>query len=218
MVLALALMIAAPRFSEPPKEPLYVAFVVSENANLMDMAGPWEVFQDTMLSAKGEEVMPFRLYTVSETRAPIHMTGGLQVTPDYTFDDAPPPSIVVIGAQSGKPQKMIDWLTARTRQSEVVMSVCTGAFKLALTGVLKGKRATTHHEFFDKFQKANPEVLLQRGKRFVQSDAKIFTAGGLTSGIDLALHVVDLFFGREVAAATAKEMEYEGTGWLRDEG
>jgi transcriptional regulator GlxA family with amidase domain len=218
MVLALALMIAAPRFAEPPKEPLSVAFVVSENANLMDLAGPWEVFQDTMLYPKGEMVMPFRLYTVAETRAPIRMTGGLQVTPDYTFDDAPPPSIVVIGAQSGKPQKMIDWLTARTRQSEVVMSVCTGAFKLALTGALKGKKATTHHEYLDELQKQHPEVLVQRGKRFVQSDKKVFTAGGLSSGIDLALHVVELYFGREVASQTARYLEYEGTGWLRDEG
>jgi len=218
MVLALALMMAAPRFAEPPKEPLYVAFVVSEGANVMDVAGPWEVFQDTMLYPKGEMVMPFRLYTVAETRAPVHMTGGLLVTPDYTFDDAPPPSIVVIGAQSGKPQKMIDWLSARTKQSEVVMSVCTGAFKLALTGVLKGKKATTHHESFDQFQKANPDVLVQRGKRFVRSDTRIFTAGGLSSGIDLALHVVELFFGRAVATQTAQYMEYEGTGWLRDEG
>jgi transcriptional regulator GlxA family with amidase domain len=219
---ALALLIAAPKFTEAPKQPLRVAFVVSENANVMDVAGAWEVFQDTMLHKKGlfgsDMVMPFQLYTVAETRLPIHMAGGMQVTPDYTFDDAPAPSIVVIGAQSGKPQKMIDWLRARTRSSDVVMSVCTGAFKLALTGALKGKNATTHHEFFDQFQKANPEVLLQRGPRFVQSDERVFTAGGLTSGIDLALHVVELYFGRDVAAQTARYMEYEGTAWQQPQG
>jgi transcriptional regulator GlxA family with amidase domain len=219
---SLALLIATPKFTEPPKQPLLVAFIISENANLMDVAGAWEVFQDTMLPKKGlsgsDMVMPFQLYTVAETRTPIHMGGGMLVTPDYTFDNAPAPSIVVIGAQSGKPRKMVDWLRARTRSSEVVMSVCTGAFKLALTGVLEGKKATTHHEFFDDFQKANPGVLLQRGQRYVQSDAKVFTAGGLTSGIDLALHVVELYFGREVAVQTAKYMEYEGTRWLQDAG
>ena len=60
-----------------------------------------------------------------------------------------------------------------------------------------------------------PGVRLERGKRFVQSGPALFTAGGLTSGIDLALHVVDLYFGREVAEKTATYMEYEGTGWRR---
>jgi transcriptional regulator GlxA family with amidase domain len=96
------------------------------------------------------------------------------------------------------------------------MSVCTGAFKLALTGVLKGKKATTHHDFYDAFAKANPDVLLMRHARFVESDAGIVTAGGLTSGIDLALHVVELYFGPDVAKKTADYMEYEGTGWMSD--
>jgi transcriptional regulator GlxA family with amidase domain len=60
-----------------------------------------------------------------------------------------------------------------------------------------------------------PKVSLERGVRYVQSDAVIFTAGGLTSGIDLALHVVELYFGREAAARTARYMEYEGKGWSR---
>ncbi len=213
-----AVLIAAPNFTEAPAEPLQVAFVVSEGANLMDVAGAWEVFQDTMLEQKGSDmVMPYRLYTVAETRAPIHMAGGMQVIPDFTFDDAPPPRIVVIGAQSGKPQKMIDWVRRANAKGDLVLSVCTGAFKLALTGLLKGKKATTHHEYFDAFQKQNPDVQLVRGTRSVQSDEKIFTAGGLTSGIDLALHIVELHFGRETAARTARYMEYEGTGWTRTE-
>src|SRR6266851_1808735 len=65
------------------------------------------------------------------------------------FDDAPPLRIVVMGAEAGKSPKMIDWMRRMTTQSDVVMSVCTGACKLALTGVLEGKRATTHHEYYD---------------------------------------------------------------------
>ena len=205
----IAVMIAAPKFTQPPERPLQVAFIVSENANVMDLAGAWEVFQDTMCG----NTAPFRLYTVAETRAPIRMAGGLQMVPDHTFDDAPAPSVVVIGAQSGKSPKMIGWLRRMTVESEVVMSVCTGAFKLALTGALRGKKATTHHEYFDEFAKQNPEVQVERGSRFVQSDARIFTAGGLTSGIDLALHVVELYFGREVASKTARYMEYESARW-----
>jgi len=97
-----------------------------------------------------------------------------------------------------------------------VMSVCTGAFKLAAAGVLDGKKATTHHGSYGRLQHDFPRVLVQRGMRYVQSDPVIFTAGGLSSGIDLALHVVELYFGRGVAETTAKYMEYEGRGWMGD--
>jgi transcriptional regulator GlxA family with amidase domain len=202
----------------PAKGSILVAFVLTEGATVIDFAGPWEVFQDVMVESRGssaDEQMPFRLFTVSDSKEPLRATGGLRIVPDYTFDDAPQPRIVVIGAQAGKSPKMIDWMRRMTKQSDVVMSVCTGAFKLALTGALEGKPATTHHEYYDAFQARFPGVRLVRGKRFVRSDPGIFTAGGLTSGIDLALHVVELYFGREAAERTARYMEYEGTGWQR---
>ena len=83
---------AAPRFHPPARGEVPVAFVLTEGANVIDFAGPWEAFQDTAIP--GTESPGFRLYTVSETRAPIHLTGGLTVVPDYTFADAPVPSIV----------------------------------------------------------------------------------------------------------------------------
>ena len=76
----------------------------------------------------------------------------------------------------------------------------------------------THHDYYDAFHQTFPRVRLQRGKRFVRSSERIFTAGGLTSGMDLALHVVDLYFGRAVAEQTASYMEYEGMGWKRADG
>jgi transcriptional regulator GlxA family with amidase domain len=136
------------------------------------------------------------------------------VIPGYTFEDAPPPSVVVVGAQGGRSKQMLDFIRRASTQSQVLMSVCTGAYKLAMAGVLDGKKAATHHDFLDDFQRRFPKVSLQRGLRYVQSDEVIFTAGGLTSGIDLALHVVELYFGREVASRTAAYMEYEGKGWL----
>ena len=92
------------------------------------------------------------------------------------------------------------------------MSVCTGAFQLARAGLLKGIPATTHHDFFDSFAKEFPDVELRRGLRFVDS-GRIATAGGLTSGIDLALHIVSRYFGVETAAATATYMEYSSDAW-----
>ena len=158
-------------------------------------------------------VMPFELYTVGESRNPVHTSGGMTVVPDYTFEDAPTPGIVVIPAQRGA-AKMADWLRRMDKESDVVMSVCTGAFQLGKAGLLDGKKATTHHEFYDQFQKSFPKTKLVKGMRFVQSDEVVYTAGGLTSGIDLALHIVDKYYGREVALQTAKYMEYESTHWM----
>src|ERR671933_2485624 len=99
----LALLLAA--LVVPPKGSIPVAFVISNGATMIDFAGPWEVFQDVHLDERAatmEERMPFRLYTVSDSRAPIRTSGGMQVTPEYTFEDAPPPAIVVVGAQGGR--------------------------------------------------------------------------------------------------------------------
>ncbi len=93
------------------------------------------------------------------------------------------------------------------------MSVCTGAFQLGSAGLLAGKSATTHHDFFDQFARAFPEVTVKRGLRFVE-EGRISTAGGLSSGIDLALRVVDRYFGRDVAQRTATYMEYQSKGWI----
>ena len=203
----------------PAKGKITVAFVVTDGATMIDFAGPWEVFQDVHVEQRGESMddqMPFELYTVAESRSPIKTSGGMSVLPDYTFDNAPMPRIVVVGAQRGRSPKMMEWLRKATKESDVVMSVCTGAFKLAMAGILDGKQATTHHDFYDAFSRDFPKVKLVRGKRFVQSDETIATAGGLTSGIDLALHVVERYFGRNVAQQTADYMEYESTGWKRD--
>lgn len=195
---------------KPPKGKIRVAFALTEGATMIDFAGPWEVFQDVHVDGD----MPFRLYTVSTTRDPIRTSGGMTVVPDYTFDNAPEPDIVIVGAQSGSPQ-LIEWLRQMRSKADVIASVCTGAFQLARAGLLDGKQATTHHDFYDEFAQRFPKVKLVRGQRFIESDAVVLTAGGLTSGIDLALHIVQRYFGREVAARTAVYMEYQSTGWER---
>jgi len=205
-----------PQYRLPEKGKIPVAFVISDDAVTIDFAGPWEVFKDVFIQERGKtpaEQSVFRLYTVSDSRQPVKTSGGMQIVPDYTFDDAPPPTIVVIPAQSGRSTKMLDWIRKMTLRSDVVMSVCTGASVLGDAGLLKGKPATTHHLYYDEFHNAFPDVLLEKNKRFVQSDPIIFTSGGLSSGIDLALHIVELYVGPMRAEQTAKLMEYEGMGW-----
>lgn len=199
-----------PRLVPPASGPINVAFVVTEGANVIDMTGPWEVLQDT--PRPHSETPAFRLYTVSDSRQPVKMTGGLAVVPDYTFEDAPPPALVFVGAQ-GASRGRTAWLrkVAADPSNQAVVSVCTGAFRLAEAGLLDGLHATTHHDFFDTFEKRFPQVKLERGARFVQGAPNIFSAGGLTSGVDLALYIVGLYFGPEAAASTARYMEYHPT-------
>ena len=205
------------RLTPPASGPIPVAFVLSEGAVMIDFAGPWEVFQDVYLPHRGkdmDEQMPFRLYTVAGMKAPIRISGGLQVVPDYTFGDAPAPRVVVIPAQGGATPKMREWIQKAAGHADMVMSVCTGAFVLADTGLLHGKSATTHHGAYKAFAMKFPDVRLEKGMRFVEN-GHLATAGGLSSGIDLALRVVERYFGRDAAEQTAFQMEYLGEGWTK---
>jgi transcriptional regulator GlxA family with amidase domain len=183
---------------------------------VIDFAGPWEVFQDVHVPERGsdmDEMMPFRLFTVSETTKPLRGSAGLQLVPDYTFENAPQPRVIVVGAQRGS-DALHAWLRKASEQADLTMSVCTGAFHLAKAGLLSGKAATTHHDLLDRLAKQFPDVEFRRGLRFVESSPKLATAGGLSSGIDLALRVVERYFGRPTAERTAAYMEYQGRGWV----
>jgi putative intracellular protease/amidase/YHS domain-containing protein len=195
----------------PVQGSIPVAFLISEGAQVIDFTGPWEVFQDVMVPGRTDH--PFRLYTVSESTSPIHTSGGMKIVPDYTFENAPAPKVIVIPAQSRPSEATLEWIRKSTKSADVTMSVCTGAFVLARTGLLSGKAATTYHGAFVPFASQFPDVRLQRGARFVE-DGNLATAGGLSSGIDLALRVVERYFGREVAQNTAYDMEYQGQGWM----
>src|SRR6184192_3215981 len=195
----------------PAQGSIPVAFLISEGAVMIDFTGPWEVFQDVMVPGRTDH--PFRLYTVSESASPIHTSGGMKIVPDYTFENAPLPKVIVIPAQSKPSEATLEWIRKSTKTTDVTMSVCTGAFVLARTGLLSGKAATTYHGAFVRFAMQFPDINLKRGARFVE-DGNLATAGGLSSGIDLALRVVERYYGREVAQKTVYNMEYQGQGWM----
>lgn len=191
-----------------------VAFLISDGAVVIDFCGPWEVFQDVSVPGRMEDA--FRLYTVAETTKPIRASAGLKIVPDYTIYNAPAPKVIVIPAQ-GKPSKaVIDWIRTSAKTADLTMSVCTGAFVLAKTGLLSGKSATTHHSAYKELALNYPDIQVKRGARFVEN-GNIATAGGLSSGMDLALRVVERYFGGEVAKQTAYQMEYQGQGWLNSQ-
>ena len=201
---------AKSKLTPPAAGSIPVAILISEFLNVIDFSGPWGVFESVSLPGAMEP--PFHLFTVAENAETVTSGSGLKLVPDYTFANVPEVKVVVIPAQKGS-DAMIEWLRKVAPTADVTMSVCTGAFKLAKAGLLSGKSATTHHEFLDQLEKEYPDITVKRGVRFVEGE-KISTAGGLTSGTDLALRVVERYFGRAVAQTTAAYMEYQSTGWI----
>jgi transcriptional regulator GlxA family with amidase domain len=205
-------------------EGMPTAFVVGPKANVIDLAGSWEVFSDT--SVEANDILPkdgadrfggdpaataaFAPYVVSDTVEPLAAGGGLTIVPNFSFENAPRPRIIVMGAQTGHTKAKLEWIREMSRTADLVMSVCTGAFLLAATGLLDGKRATTHHDYYDNFASTYPKVTLIRGPRFVD-EGMFKTAGGLTSGIELAIHVVEQYYGTPRADLLAHYLEYNRT-------
>lgn len=198
------------KLSPPASGSIPVAMLISPGLNVIDFSGPWGVFESVSLPNAGGP--PFRLFTVAEKAELVTSSSGLKLMPDYTFANVPEVKVVVIPAQGGS-DAMREWLRKIVQTADVTMSVCTGAFHLAKAGLLAGKAATTHHEFHDRLERQFPDIQVKRGVRFVEGE-KISTAGGLTSGTDLALRVVERYFGRAVAQTTATYMEYQSRGWI----
>src|SRR5262245_40033753 len=196
------------KLTPPADGPLTVAFAISKGTTWIDWVGPQAVFQTWHYDPVQKKHLPrSKLFTVGPSLEPVD-----KLIPDYTYETAPSANVVVVPAQSGSPELQA-WLRKAHETADVTMSVCTGAKHLARAGLLSGKRATTHHEAIDEFKTAFPDVEWVRGVRFVE-EQKISTGGGLTAGIDLALRVLDRYFGREEARIVAEHLEYQGTGWI----
>ena len=149
---------------------------------------------------------------MSGTTEVIQAAGGMKIVPNYSFANAPAPKVIVRPAQDGSDEEMLEWIRKSSKTADLTMSVCTGAFVLAQTGLLSGKAATTHHGGGNRPLAVDfPDIHVKRGARFVE-DGNLATAGGLSSGIDLALRVVERDFGQKVATKTADQMEYQGQG------
>lgn len=194
-----------------PEGEIRIAFVIGPDAEVVDFAGPWGVFEYVMLDGGRN---PFRLYTVAASTRPVQVSGGLTVVPAYSFANAPAPHVVVVPAvdTAKAPKAMHDWLRRTAAKADLTMSICDGAYALAEAGLLDGRSATAHHGGYGMLAAQFPKVNVVRGVRWVE-DGRIATSGGLTSGIDLALRVVERYFGREVASKTALHLEYQGEGW-----
>jgi len=187
-----------------------VGIVVFDEVEVLDFAGPFEVFAITENAAK-EKV--FRVTVLGTKPGPVRARNGLTVVPDRVYADAGPlDAVIVPGGYGAEKITILDkpflsWLTSVRSTVPLIASVCTGAFLLAEAGLLDGRRATTHHLDFDEFEARWPRVTLVRDKKWVD-EGPVVSSGGISSGIDMALHLVARLEGLETARHTATRMEY----------
>ena len=190
--------------------PRHVQVLIFDDVEVLDFAGPFEVFSVTGLRTGPA---PFRVETVGLSSAPIRARNGLVVQPTTSIDEATSCDVLVLPGGFGTRREMhnttlLNWIRRQAGSAEAVLSVCTGALLLGRAGLLDGLDATTHHVAFDELSAASPSTNVLRGARFVDS-GHIVTSAGISAGIDASLHVVAKLLGHAVAAETAEYMEYD---------
>lgn len=185
-----------------------VAILMFDGVQIIDFAAPYEVFGQA----------GFEVYTVSADGEAVTTAMNLSVNVDHDFESAPPADIVLVPGGNVhdvmEDEATLAWIRARTQPAEHVLSICTGSYILANTGLLDGKQATTFHKAFDGMTEQFPEITVVRDQRWVDA-GKLVTSAGLASGIDAALHVVAEVLGETRARSVALHLEYD---WSPDHG
>jgi transcriptional regulator GlxA family with amidase domain len=196
-----------------------IAIYLFPDVEVLDFAGPYEVF--TTASRVFKRRNPdaselFRVFTVAQTAGLVRARAGLEVKPDHMIAEHPPIDVLVVPGgvvtrQLDAPE-VIEWIARQHRETRITASVCTGAFLMAKAGVLEGKSATTHWEDIADLRAMFPQLQVLENRRWVD-EGKVVTSGGISAGIDMSLHLVERLAGRELALATARQMEVD---WHED--
>lgn len=188
--------------------PRPVLVVLFDGVQSLDVTGPVEVFHAAGW-ASGAEEDPYPIRTASLGGGPVRTGSGLRILPDTSLEEAvadgPPHTLVVPGGEGtrGADPALVDWLRTHGPRAERLVSVCTGALRLAEAGLLDGHRATTHWMACEHLARRHPEVEVDPEPIFVR-DGRIATSAGVTAGIDLALALVEEDLGREAALTIAR--------------
>jgi transcriptional regulator GlxA family with amidase domain len=188
-----------------------VAIVLFDDVEVLDFAGPFEVFSVT---GRRHQLDPFEVVTVGESGLPVRARNGLVVTPSHGFFNCPDPDIVLMPGGYGTRREMknpvlLEWVASHGRRCELLLSVCTGALVLASAGLLDGQEATTHFMAFPELRAIAPHTVVHEDRRIVDN-GRVVLSSGVSAGIDMSLHVVARLLGTEVAQEAARYMEYEG--------
>jgi transcriptional regulator GlxA family with amidase domain len=196
--------------------PITVGILIFDQVEVLDVAGPFEVFSVTRLNEKSRReessTSPFRVLLVSEKLSQVLAIGGLRLTPDVSFYNCPNLDLLLVPGGLGtrkevKNDILLKWIADMSAKAKITASVCTGSSLLGKAGLLDGRESTTHWRAFDFLREAAPKTKIRRDVLFTLTEP-VFTSAGVSAGIDLALCIVSHFFGTEVGEATAQHMEY----------
>lgn len=196
-----------------------VAIFIFDDVEVLDFAGPFEIFGVTGKQNGGEGL--FDVFTVAE-KSKIAARNNLIIEATYTFENCPTPDILLIPGGGGfKPdgtplgtrrevnnQKLLDWVREMNDKVELLLSVCTGSLILAKAGLLEGLSATTHFKAVEQMREAAPNTELFPEKRWVDN-GRIILSAGVSAGIDMSLYVVSKLHGEAVAVDTATYIQYD---------
>ncbi len=193
----------------PTTQPRTIAFFALDGVQTLEVTGPMEVFALANRFRPGS----YDLMLASPTGGPIHSHAGLDIMPARQLSLLPDglDTLVVCGGSEAVMRAAwaagteLSWLQARAPELRRVVSICTGAFVLAATGLLDGRRAPTHWAAGDTFRQLFPTVTLEPDAIFV-SDPPYYSSAGVTAGIDLSLALVEADQGVEIALAIAHEL------------
>ncbi|WP_328437333.1 GlxA family transcriptional regulator [Streptomyces sp. NBC_00444] len=181
-----------------------VLVVLFDGVQSLDVTGPVEVFAGAEKHTPGT----YRIRTASLEGAPVRTSSGLTLVPDGALDSVPDPHTLLVPGGQGtrRPDaRLAGWLREHGPRAERLVSVCTGAILLAEAGLLDGRRATTHWAYADKLACDHPAVRVDADPIYIR-DGQVSTSAGVTSGIDLALALVEEDLGREVALTIARHL------------
>jgi transcriptional regulator GlxA family with amidase domain len=196
---------------------LNVGIFVYDNVEVLDFAGPYEVFT-TAARVHGRAVPlespAYSVFTIARSSAQVRARAGLLITPDHDFEQHPKIDVLIVPGgvvtdELNNPA-VIAWIKATFPHTQLTASVCTGAFLLAQAGLLHGLNATTHWEDMDDLRTTFPSLMVQPDVRWVD-EGKLMTSAGISAGIDMSLHIVERTMSREWALKTARQMEFDWT-------
>ena len=193
-----------------------VGIFIFDEVEVLDFAGPFEVFSRTRLlkgaeSRRSNDSAPFNPFTVSIDKKSLTATGGLKIIADYTFNNFPKIDILIVPGGYGtrtllNNEILLKWIKAVSDKANITASVCTGSLLLAKAGLLEGKRATTHWGAIEALKSISKDIHVISDRRVVNDE--IITSAGVSSGIDMAFMIVETLYGEEVSSDTAKYIEF----------